>query len=145
MSDENNKNGSGFKVKDNRMFDEEGNPREGVDKPEKEPVKNAAKDTDKNNDKDSINEKCPRELPPIDFTTFVSSLATAALIALGEVALDNNAPQPDIQAARQHIDILDLLAEKTKGNLTPEEDTFLKRILSDLKLKYVQKCSQTTG
>ncbi|HSG31263.1 MAG TPA: DUF1844 domain-containing protein [Thermodesulfobacteriota bacterium] len=79
----------------------------------------------------------------IDFSNFVLSLNTSALIHLGDI------PDPqtreriyDIQSAKQTIDILELLKTKTDGNLDTEEFKLLDDVIYDLRMKYV-KISQT--
>ncbi len=81
---------------------------------------------------------------PVDFPNFVLSLATQALVMLGEV------PHPETQrvsvslpAAKQTIDILSMLEEKTKGNLSKEELGLLTDVLANLQLIYVQKLSKS--
>ena len=76
----------------------------------------------------------------ITFETFILSLGTAALIALGEI--DNpitKKKEKNIESAKQHIDILDLLREKTRQNLTKEEEHLLKEMLYNLQIKYVEQ------
>jgi len=75
---------------------------------------------------------------PIDFTTFVFSLGSSALMAMGD------APHPEtgqsmenLALAKETIDLLAMLQEKTKGNLSPEEDRFLGALLYDLRLRFV--------
>ena len=77
---------------------------------------------------------------PVSFSTFVLGLASSALIHLGE------APNPETGAAtvnlvlaRQSLDLLDLLMRKTKGNLTLEEEQLFTSLLTDLRLRFVQK------
>ena len=134
----------GFKVKDSRRFDEEGNPREGEEEPERErPEKTPEIKAEQSEYEKTRDNPACSDLPPIDFLTFISSLATGALISLGELELeDGSRPPMDLIAARQHIDILDLLEQKTKGNLNEDESRFLKRIIADLKWKFVECCSQ---
>lgn len=76
-------------------------------------------------------------LSPMDFSTFVLSLASSAMINLGVVE-DKDAPQdgPDLIAARQLIDIIGVLEEKTRGNLSDTEDKLLKSLLYDLRVQY---------
>lgn len=78
-------------------------------------------------------------LPPVDFSGFVLGLGQTAFVHLGEI------PEPltgerraDLDQARHTIDILDLLEEKTRGNLTPEEASLLQGLRSELKLRYVR-------
>lgn len=76
-------------------------------------------------------------LPPLDWNTFVLSLSTSALMHLGEVA--DEATPPKLSLAKQTIDLLALLEEKTKGNLSGEEERLLSEILFDLRMRYVAK------
>jgi len=78
--------------------------------------------------------------PDSAFTNFIEPLIAQAYMSLGML---RNPYQPqtkiDTGAARQMIDILTLLEEKTAGNLTPDEEDFLHTHLSELKLAYVQR------
>ena len=78
-----------------------------------------------------------RALPEIDFMTFVLSLSTSALYHLGDLSDQAEPSPPDLPLAKQTIDILGILQEKTKGNLTGEEERILDNVLYDLRLKYV--------
>lgn len=82
-----------------------------------------------------------KELPEIDFATFLLSLSTSALVHLGDVADPHSGQEipPDLPLAKQTIDIIRLLKEKTKGNLTREEQDLIEHILYDLQMRYVQK------
>ncbi|MDH4230177.1 MAG: DUF1844 domain-containing protein [Nitrospirota bacterium] len=74
----------------------------------------------------------------IDFTTFVISLAQSALIHMGlGNHPDTGKPEPNPQLARQNIDILGLLEEKTRGNLSEEEGDLLTQMLYTLRMRYV--------
>jgi hypothetical protein len=78
-------------------------------------------------------------LPQIDFSTFVFSLSTQALMHLGEIANPvSGKVEPDIGVAKQMIDILGMLKDKTRGNLTASEDQLMEGILFDLRMKYVE-------
>ncbi len=79
--------------------------------------------------------------PPIDFYTFCVSLASSAFVHLGDLPHPEGSGEPraDLALARQTIDILTMLQEKTKGNLTEEEGRFLDNLLVDLKLRFVQR------
>jgi uncharacterized protein DUF1844 len=78
-------------------------------------------------------------LPQVDFSTFVLSLSHSALMHLGE------APNPEtgrvernLPLARQTIDLIGMLDEKTKGNLSGEEERLIGQILFDLRLRFVE-------
>lgn len=73
----------------------------------------------------------------INFTTFIFSLSTSALISMGEMPNPvSQSSEKDLQLAKHNIDILDMLKEKTRGNLSDEEEVLMTKILYDLKLKY---------
>ncbi len=75
----------------------------------------------------------------IDFATFVFSLSSTALVALGEmqdpIAKETN---KNIPVAKQMIDVINMLKEKTKGNLTKEEEELITSLCSELKMKYIK-------
>ena len=80
--------------------------------------------------------KSPSEL---NFSTFVLSLASASFIELGLVEdPSTKAKKKDLSIAKQHIDLLQMLQEKTRGNLDDEEKGLLERILRDVQLQYVK-------
>ncbi len=85
--------------------------------------------------------------PTIDFYTFILSLGSSAFVHLGDAPHpETGEPLPaNLPLAKQTIDLLDMLREKTKGNLTPEEEKFLENILMDLRLRYVGKASGRSG
>ncbi len=75
----------------------------------------------------------------VNFSTFILSLNTAALVHLGEIPDPiTQKKQPNLFLAKQTIDTLEMLKEKTKGNLSVEEEKLLESILFELKLKYVK-------
>ncbi len=77
----------------------------------------------------------------IDFYTFVLSLGSSAFVHLGDAPHPETGKQvePDLLVAKQTIDIIAMLGEKTKGNLTEEEEKFLETLLDDLRIRFVQK------
>lgn len=80
-----------------------------------------------------------RRLPPVDFPTFVLSLGSSALMHLGEAPHPGSgASEKDLPLAKHSIDILTMLQEKTRGNLTPPEAQLLENLLYDLRLRYVE-------
>ena len=80
----------------------------------------------------------PQSLPEVDFGTFVMSLASSVLVHLGELEHPDTAGrEPNLSLAKQTIDILGMLREKTRGNLTQEEAQLLDNLLYDLRMKYV--------
>lgn len=75
---------------------------------------------------------------PVDFSAFILSLGTSALIHLGqEVDPASGRTSVDLPNARQIIDLLTLLEEKTHGNLTQEEENLVRQLLYTLRMKFV--------
>jgi hypothetical protein len=74
----------------------------------------------------------------ITFERFLASLYMTAMMQLGLMRQKGEQPQVDIIGARQTIDTLSLIAEKTKGNLTPAEENFLQNSLYELRMAYVE-------
>lgn len=80
----------------------------------------------------------PQFEPKMDFRSLLLSLSTQAMYQLGLVAEPGAPPpQPDLDAARQTIDILVVLEEKTRNNLTAEEKRLLEQVLYELRMAYV--------
>ena len=78
-------------------------------------------------------------LPEIDFNSFIFSISTAALIQLGEIEDPfTQKSAKNLPLAKQTIDLIGMLKEKTKGNLTPQEERVIENILYDLKMRYVK-------
>ena len=79
-------------------------------------------------------------VPPLDFSSIVFPLYTQALIKLG-IFPDPLNPESgvNLELARRLIDLIDLLKDKTKGNLQPEEQKFLETCLQQLRLGYLEK------
>ena len=76
--------------------------------------------------------------PPVNFSQFVVSLASSALVHLGEIAEpDGTETRVDLNLARHTIDVLALLQEKTAGNLDSEETRLLEAVLDDLRTKFL--------
>ncbi|MFQ5543051.1 MAG: DUF1844 domain-containing protein [Nitrospiria bacterium] len=92
-------------------------------------------------EKASRNTKAPdSDNMPIQFSSFILSLATSALIHLGEEK-DPATGKKTVQLSevKQIIDLLTLLEEKTKGNLNKEETTLMTQLLFTLRMKYVER------
>jgi hypothetical protein len=116
--------GGGFTVNDRRIFaDDKGTARVEEAPPTEAAAKPAA----------------PPGVPTVDFHTFVLSLGSSALMHLGELERPGaGAPKRDLPMAKHTIDILEMLQEKTRGNLTPDEGKLLESLLYDLRLRFVE-------
>ena len=78
-------------------------------------------------------------LPEGNFAALISMLTTQSLFALGLLHVkDQEEKEPDLEMAKYYIDILETIQEKTKGNLTPEEETVLSNTLNELHMGYVK-------
>jgi Domain of unknown function (DUF1844) len=77
----------------------------------------------------------------LDFYTFILGLGSSAFVHLGDAPHPETgqAAAPDLALAHQTIDVLAMLQEKTKGNLTPEEETLFAHLLRDLRLRFVER------
>ena len=91
-----------------------------------------------NSGKTSSDSQSP--LPTINFATFIFSLNSSALVQLGlmEDPISGEKTK-NLPLAKQTIDILSMLEEKTKGNLEADEAAMLKNILYDLRIHYVKE------
>ena|ERR1700712_1908184 len=84
----------------------------------------------------------PEEFQPMSFDIFVLSLNASALIHLGESNEPGVPPEPiNLPLARQTIDMLSMLEEKTRGNLSGGEEKLLHQILFDLRMRYSRRAS----
>jgi len=120
-----------FTVKDKRSFTPEGELKEEATK--EEPQREAKEEAQKE-------EAQPTPLPEINFTSFIFSLSTSALLHFGEITDPiSNKKERNLPLAKQTIDLLGMLKEKTKGNLSNEEDDLLDNILYNLRMKYVEE------
>jgi hypothetical protein len=119
-----------FKVDDRRRFSDTGEAR---------PLEPAAAPE---SDRPARPDRAPVEPSPLDinFSTFVISLSTQVLVHLGEIPNPIDAQTAvDLGAAKQLIDILGMLKDKTRGNLDASESSLLEGILYDLRLRYVER------
>jgi hypothetical protein len=134
MTDE-REEGRGFTVSDRRRFSQEtGEAR--VDAPEERATAETAPETGG----DQAAAAAP--LPEITLSTFIISLSTQVLMHLGEIPNPvDNALRRDLPAAKQVIDILGMLQQRTKGNLDKSEETLFDSVLYDLRMRYVQLIS----
>lgn len=79
----------------------------------------------------------------VDYSSFLVSLATQAMMLMGEAPGGSELPQ-DLTAARHMIDIIGLLEKKTKGNLSEDEARLNSEILASLRMAFVKKSKETT-
>ena len=159
MSSNEEQEDRGFKVRDRRRFSDNGEARQEGDA-------ESEKSTTTSQQSEPTNQPSPEDAQPIQeaasdashshdnahtaslemsFATFILSLSTQALAALGEIP-DPSAGgnvQSDLGAARQLIDILSILQEKTRGNLDNDESALLEHALYDLRMKFVEQTQKS--
>lgn len=83
-----------------------------------------------------------REMPPASFGALVNTLVTQALFYLGDLAPQGGEPVVNLDMAKHQIDTLNILEDKTRGNLTEEEQKLLDGALYESRMRYVNVASQ---
>ena len=122
----------GFVIKDKRSLDEKGELKE--ERPQEDGQKKESRREEKRREE---TERIP--LPEVSFNSLIFSLSSSALLHLGEIADPHTGQKnKDLPLAKHSIDIIAMLKEKTKGNLTEEEQKFVESILADLRWRYVR-------
>jgi hypothetical protein len=129
----------GFVVKDRRMFSPDGE-----DAAKKEPAEAAETREEKAESTGPAGPAGTRDsrppMPEINFATFIASLNASALFHLGVMEDPvSGKREKDLAMAKQTIDILSILQQKTAGNLAADEEAMLKSILYDLRILYVKE------
>ena len=150
MSEENQ---SGFKVTDRRLFKPDGTMREDLPAQEERqelppaialptspaPAQERSIAPDGYLDQDDPNAMPEQTM----FTEFLMGIASSAFIYLGLVEHPATGKrQVDLMAAKESIDMLSMLRDKTRGNLTRGEERFFEEILSDLRMQFVSMRKQ---
>jgi hypothetical protein len=128
-----------FVVRDKRTFSEENKIHEEKEKSSEglNGVEGAG-EAEKSSQKRKLNQN--QQLPKINFSTFIFSLNSSALFHLGLVPDPTTGKkEKNLLLAKQSIDILGMLDEKTRGNLSNDEEKLLRNVLHDLRLMYVKE------
>lgn len=137
---EEDKKEKSFVVKDRRIFSETGESRDedrevkdaGPAEPPPESPRQEAQATDASAAEEA-------DYPEINFANFIISLSTSAMFHFGDFPDPaTNKAQINLLAAKQTIDIIGLLEEKTKNNLSEEEKNLIKTVLFELRMRYVK-------
>jgi len=130
----------GFTVRDRRRVKMDGPVADTEEKAQSDAERDEGPESQPQSERQSERRQV---LPPVDFAGFVLGLGQMTLMHLGDI------PEPvtrqisrNLEQARHTIDILDMLEEKTRGNLTPEESNLLRALKSELKLKYVKAANE---
>jgi len=132
----------GFVIKDRRRFAEgtETEENEQGPQPEAASAEGEQRSASPEEVSDRQEEQARGPLPEVTLATFIFSLSSSALVHLGEIPEpETNRTLVDLPIAKQIIDTLGMLQEKTKGNLDQDEEKLLKSVLYDLRMRYIQK------
>ena len=128
MSEKDKAEGEGFVIKDSRSSQLSEEEAESHDQHKNETPAEANQDSQ------------PQEPFQIDFSTFIMSLTSSAFYHLGDIAdPETGKTETNLPAVHQTIDMLTMLREKTKNNLTAEENKLLEQLIYELQMKYVAK------
>ena len=120
----------GFVFKDRRKLSQEDEEPAKEPTPREEPAQTQEKNTD---------DQTYPPLPEVNFSTFIVSLSTEILFHLGEIAHPGTGErQKNLVLAKHAIDTLAMIQEKTKGNLTEEEQKLLESMLYDLRMCFIR-------
>ena len=132
-----------FIIKDRRIFAEEGQDKKEDEKQKETPDEttsdpSAARESEEPPGAEEIDSDTP--LPEINFSTFIFSLNASALVHLGAIEDPASGQKvKNLPLAKQTIDILNMLEEKTRGNLNTDEENIMRNILYDLRIAYVKE------
>jgi hypothetical protein len=122
-----------IRVEDRRYFDQEGNPIAHEEEEEVPPAQQPS----------SAEEPKRTSTPPpgLDFVAILFTYVHTALMYLGDVKDPEGKEGENLEGARQMIDILEVMQQKTRGNLTKEEEQYLESALYDLRMRYMKKAN----
>jgi len=139
---EEEKKEKGFVIRDKRHFDESGNIRS--EEPSESPVKESTGEHVKEEPAAGAAERSSNRqeaaYPKVDFIGFILSLSTTAMYHFGDIPDPyTQKSEKNLAAAKQTIDILNLLREKTQGNLDDQEKQLLEEALYELKMRFVKE------
>jgi hypothetical protein len=131
----------GFTVKDRRRFSDTGEAKAEGEVPRAEEPRASDPASEPGGQAPRRDAEAGEDpaLPEITLSTFVMSLSTQVLLHMGEIpGAAGEQAQRDMTAAKQVIDILGLLRDKTRGNLDANEEALFDNVLYDLRMRYVE-------
>ena len=127
----------GFVVKDRRLFDETGDARKAEEIKEEDRKVKVEKEKEPEEPERAETEEI---FPEINFTSFILSLSTTAMYHFGDFPDPvSGKVEKNLPAAKQTIDILGMLKDKTAGNIDESEKNLLEGMLFDLRMRYVRE------
>jgi hypothetical protein len=129
----------GFIIKDKRTFSPETGERKAEEAQEATEQEAAEQEAPEAAGESPESEEAT-QLPEVNFATFIFSLSSSALLHFGEIQDPaTGEKKKNLPMAKHTIDILAMLEEKTKGNLSPDEEQLFQNILYDLRIRYVKE------
>lgn len=131
----------GFIVKDRRFFQQSDEEKERLRQESREQeAARATYEAETKKAADAEGAKTEGPPPEITFASFIMSLGTSVFFHLGDLPHpETGAAEKNLPLAKQTIDLLGLLREKTRNNLTPEEENIFDHLLYDLRMRYVKE------
>ena len=152
-SEDNENEVSRLKVTDRRQFTSEGEARQEAESSEAETPREKSSpqqteemkspdiaEQDSQESEQDLQESEQDSQESINFSSFLLSIATTGMVHLGEIPEPTTGQaQENLEAARQMIDIVGILKEKTEGNLSSEESQLLENLLYELRMKFLSK------
>ncbi|AFM26462.1 DUF1844 domain-containing protein [Desulfomonile tiedjei] len=131
---------SEFTIRDKRRFTTEGESK--ATSADKEPETPPEQPKTEAPSEKPADRKREREYQPLDFNSFVLSLANTALLQMGMIKFPDSETERDLFGARQTIDLLALLQDKTRGNLSDQEQKVLNETLFQLRIAFVEAAKE---
>jgi hypothetical protein len=137
----------GFTVKDKRFFQQSDEEKDRLREASKQQdAAREAYETETNKAQSTTGPKSEGPLPEISFASFIMSLGTSVFFHLGDLPHpETGVADKNLPMAKQTIDLLGILREKTRHNLTPEEENIFDHLLYDLRMRYVKEISKSGG
>jgi hypothetical protein len=137
----------GFTVKDKRFSQQSDEEKDRLREASKQQeTARETYETEANKSQSTAGPKAEGPLPEISFASFIMSLGTSVFFHLGDLPHpETGVAEKNLPMAKQTIDLLGILREKTRHNLTPEEENIFDHLLYDLRMRYVKEISKSGG
>lgn len=137
----------GFTVKDKRFFQQSDEEQDRLREASKQQeTARETYETEANKSQSTAGPKAEGPMPEISFASFIMSLGTSVFFHLGDLPHpETGVADKNLPMAKQTIDLLGILREKTRHNLTPEEENIFDHLLYDLRMRYVKEISKSGG
>jgi hypothetical protein len=137
----------GFTVKDKRFSQQSDEEKDRLREASKQQeTARETYETEANKSQSTAGPKAEGPLPEISFASFIMSLGTSVFFHLGDLPHpETGVAEKNLPMAKQTIDLLGILREKTRHNLTPEEENIFDHLLYDLRMRYVKEIAKSGG